>query len=80
MQLDKLLGNSLPVLILNDIIMDYTACPLEPYMELKKIHIYLLKTLDVSKVKFVTLSLGSGYIGSYPCFIARRPWTYSSRP
>jgi hypothetical protein len=68
MQFDKLLRNSLPVLILNDIIMNYTACPLELYMELKKIYIYLLKTRDVSKVKFVMLSHGPGYIHSYSNF------------
>ena len=50
MQLDKHLGNYLPVLIPNEIFMDYIACLLELCMALKKIHIYLLKARDVLKV------------------------------
>jgi hypothetical protein len=50
MQSGKRLGNYLRVLILNDIFMDYIACLLELSMALKKIHIYLLKALDVLKV------------------------------
>ena len=42
--------------------------PLGTLIELKKIHIYLLKTRDVSKVKFVVLSHGLGYIHSYSNF------------
>jgi hypothetical protein len=78
-QSEKRLGNSLRVLILNEISMDYTACPLELCMALK-IYIYLLKVCDALKVNLARAQPLDKVLAHVFFSHTLRPWTYGSRP